>query len=182
MVGMRFNPGTVVNEFDIVKMVPEPENPYDANAIKIINAAGKTCGHLKREHAIEAGALLAVGDIEDRATVCTKWSTSIDIITSEVEGILATMKYVEAHPFPEYDAKYAMSPECFDITKEVYERITHKDEVKALGHALLEAGGHSAMVKTIYLLKHVFKNTIDDVRAAPRLVEMWWHGIGAWQG
>jgi hypothetical protein len=104
MVGMRFNPGTVVNEGDIVKMVREPENPYDSNAIKIVNAEGQTCGHLKREHAIEAGALLAVGDIEAEVKVGANLGTAFDIITSEVNGILATMKYVEAHPFPEYES------------------------------------------------------------------------------
>jgi Flp pilus assembly pilin Flp len=114
--------------------------------------------------------------------VSTKYATSIDII-AETWGILATKEHVEAHPFPAYDAKYGLTPECFDIAKAIYGRMTDKEGVQALGHALLAAGGHHAMVATIYALKHAFKDANDDeVRSTPRLIELWWDGIGGWQG
>jgi hypothetical protein len=107
--------------------------------------------------------------------------TSINIITTEVLGILATKKYVEAHQFPAHGAKYGLSPECFDIIKVLYERMTDEDEVKSLGHMIFEKGGYLAMMATIYLLKHALKDADIKVASWPRVIEMWWDGIGGWQ-
>jgi hypothetical protein len=183
MVCMKYHPGTV-KEGDVVTMVRDPNNSYDANAIKIVNAAGEKCGHLTRPHAIEAGKMLEARDIDANATVGTKYSTSIAIIAKicEVEReIRATKEHVEAHPFPAYDAMYGLIPKCFDIAKVLYGRMTDEHEARSLGHLLFAEGGRHAMVATIYLLKHALKDADHPVRGMPRLVEMCWDGIGGWQ-
>jgi hypothetical protein len=183
MVGMKYHPGTV-NEGDVNAMVRDPDNQYDANAIKIVNAAGKTCRHLTRPHAIDAGRLLAARDIDADAAVGTKYATSIAIITGKIDverEIRAAKEHVEAHPFPAYNAKHGLTPKCFDIAKALYERMTDAYDVKSTGNLLFAEGGHKAMVDTINLLKHVLKDADPDMKGMPRLIEMRLDGVGGWQ-
>ncbi|CAB9507222.1 regulator of chromatin subfamily A member 3-like 1 [Seminavis robusta] len=50
IVGIRYYKGTA-HAGEYVSLVREPDNPYDANAIRVDNMAGDKVGHLKRQQA-----------------------------------------------------------------------------------------------------------------------------------
>jgi SWI/SNF-related matrix-associated actin-dependent regulator of chromatin subfamily A3 len=50
IVGTQYYPGEA-HEGEFVKLVREPHNPYDRNAIKVNNMQGQQVGHIKRETA-----------------------------------------------------------------------------------------------------------------------------------
>uniref|UniRef100_A0AAV2JHR4 Helicase-like transcription factor n=1 Tax=Knipowitschia caucasica TaxID=637954 RepID=A0AAV2JHR4_KNICA len=48
VVGLRYYTG-VVNRGEMVGLVREPQNPYDRNAVKVVNVFGQQVGHIKKE-------------------------------------------------------------------------------------------------------------------------------------
>ena len=48
----------------MVACIREPENPYDANAVRVENILGEKVGHLRRELALEIAPLLDSGDLQ----------------------------------------------------------------------------------------------------------------------
>ena len=58
IVGIRYYKGRV-NNLEMVSLQREPSNPYDSNAVRVLNVHGEQVGHIKRE---QAAALAKVID------------------------------------------------------------------------------------------------------------------------
>lgn len=84
---------------DVVYLIKEPENPYDGDAIKVVNAEGKTIGHVtnnpktKRIGSKTATELQSAFDTKLRAVIYDKDEKNCYIIANPSNmGFLTRLK------------------------------------------------------------------------------------------
>lgn len=72
--------------FDVLHLLPEPNNPYDKNAILVRTQSGETVGHLKSAHAKEISSHLKYGK--------QMWVAVVKSVGSESPGEPVGMRIV----------------------------------------------------------------------------------------
>jgi hypothetical protein len=70
-VGIKYYAG-LVTKGEMVHLVREPANPYDRNAIAVVNGRGEQVGHIKREH-----AYALAGGVDPPANQCSLEGTVV---------------------------------------------------------------------------------------------------------
>eukprot|EP00850_Spirogloea_muscicola_P022384 SM000291S10862 [mRNA] locus=s291:15897:20739:+ [translate_table: standard] len=63
IVGLQYYAGTV-NRDEMVQLIREQDNPYDANAIRVDNVGGERVGHIERYKALHLAPLIDRGEVK----------------------------------------------------------------------------------------------------------------------
>ena len=107
--------------------------------------------------------------------------------------------YVKSHPYPSFDemerrilkarrmdwwAEYGGDNHL--CCKIIYENSCDEDIVRRMGEKINEMGGFQALQANYHVLSHLLGLRNPDnkvsVQTIPRVIEMFWNGVGEWSG
>eukprot|EP00094_Tigriopus_californicus_P000807 TCALIF_00780-PA protein Name:"Similar to HLTF Helicase-like transcription factor (Homo sapiens)" AED:0.04 eAED:0.04 QI:7/0.5/0/1/0.5/0.66/3/0/1155 len=95
IVGIRYYSG-ICRDCEIVRLVREPTNQYDSNAIKVCNLGGNQIGHLKREHAKALTPLIDGEFVETKGFVRQGSGNSYTIpVLVTLYGLLENREHIQ---------------------------------------------------------------------------------------
>ena len=102
----------LLTEGEAVLLVPEPENPYDHNAIAILNRSGQQLGYVPRESAVYVGSVLQKAGASARAVVD-------EVYLGQVPVVYISLQYPEEGNMDADSAGQQESRSCINHERRV---------------------------------------------------------------